>query len=167
MSILCFTSVIEINKINPYILVSAEQASFLKESWRKPMPVCVRINGKPKTPWRINMMPIGDGSFYLYLHGEVRKASDTKVGDSVRVEIEFDKDYKGGPTHPMPSYLHKALKENPRAQEGWDALPPSRQKEILRYFAGLKSQEAKDRNLSQALHVLGGGKGRYMARDWN
>ena len=68
MSGLRFKAVIEINNINPYVLVNAEQASHLKQGWRKPMPVCVRINGEPKTPWRINMMPIGDGSFYLYLH---------------------------------------------------------------------------------------------------
>ncbi len=45
------------------------------------------------------MMPIGDGSFYLYLHGSVRKASNTKVGDKVSVEIEFDSEYQNGPMH--------------------------------------------------------------------
>lgn len=167
MSGLRFKAVIEINNINPYVLVNAEQARHLKRDWRKPMPVSIRINGEPKTPWRINLMPIGDGSFYLYLHGDVRKASNTKVGDIVNVEVQFDADYKNGPAHPMPSYLREALDKHPLAQQGWDKLTPSRQKEILRYFAGLKSQEAQARNLQQALHVLSGGKGRYMARDWN
>jgi hypothetical protein len=56
----------------------------------------VRINGKPEKAWRINMMPVGDGSFYLYLHGDIRKASGTAVGDRVRVEMEFDPAYKNG-----------------------------------------------------------------------
>ncbi|RYY74005.1 MAG: DUF1905 domain-containing protein [Gammaproteobacteria bacterium] len=167
MSSLNFKSFIKINKINPYVLVSAEQAAFLKKDWRKPLPVCIRINGKPKVPWHINMMPIGDGSFYLYLHGDVRTASNTVVGDEVDVEIKFDSAYKSGPIHPMPTYLQEALKKNSLAQKGWEKLAPSRQKEILRYFAGLKSDEAQARNLEQAIYVLAGSKGRYMARDWN
>jgi uncharacterized protein YdeI (YjbR/CyaY-like superfamily) len=47
------------------------------------------------------------------------------------------------------------------------ALPPSRQKEILRYFARLKSEDARGRNLEKALHVLSGGKARFMARAWS
>src|SRR5271167_3050392 len=102
--VLRFRSVIEINKLNPYVLVTAKNAARLKAGWRKPLPVCVRVNGKPDTLWRINMMPIGDGSFYLYLHGDVRKASGTKVGDAVAVELEFDGEYKSGPAHPMPRW---------------------------------------------------------------
>lgn len=113
------------------------------------------------------MMPVGDGSFYLYLHGDIRKASKTGVGDHVDVEIKFDANYKNGPMHPIPDYFRKALDNNSRANEGWEKLIPSRKKEILRYFAGLKSAEAQERNLEQAMFVLAGGKGRYMARDWN
>src|SRR5689334_4525566 len=93
-----FKATIEIRGINPYVLVSAARAQKIKASWKKPMPVLVRINGKPNEPWHINMMPVGDGSFYLYLHGDVRKASKTKVGDRADIEVEFDDGYKGGPT---------------------------------------------------------------------
>jgi hypothetical protein len=162
-----FRSKIEIHGINPFVLVDAARAAQLKQGWRKPLPVQIRINGKPDTPWRINLMPRGDGSFYLYLHEQVRSASGTKVGDVVDVEIGFDEDYRAGPAHPMPEWFGEALDGDGRAREGWDALPPSRKKEILRYFAGLKSQEAQARNLAKVLHVLAGGKARFMARDWN
>jgi len=162
-----FRSRIEIHGINPFVLVDAARASRLKKGWRKPLPVRVQVNGKPDTPWRINLMPRGDGSFYLYLHEQVRTASGTGVGDVVDIEIRFDADYKAGPAHSMPEWFAEALKGDDQAKQGWDALPPSRQKEILRYFAGLKSQEAKARNLAQVLHVLAGGKARFMARDWN
>src|SRR5579884_2365164 len=101
MSQLKFKAVIQIVDVNPYGLVNAERANQLQESWRKPMPVLVQINGRPAEPWRINMMPRGDGSFYLYLHGDVRKASQTKVGDEVKVKLSFDASYKSGPM-PMP-----------------------------------------------------------------
>jgi len=116
MAVLRFTSIIKIRDgINPYILVTPGQAKSIKPGWRKPLPVLVRMNGKPAVPWRINMMPVGDGGFYLYLHGDVRQASGTKVGDRVRVEVGFDAKYRNGPQHPVPSWFKAALLKNPRA----------------------------------------------------
>jgi len=42
----------------------------LKSDWHRPMPVRVQVNGKARYPrWRINLMPVGDGDFFLYLLG--------------------------------------------------------------------------------------------------
>ncbi len=162
-----FTSTIKKRGINPYVSVSAELATQLKEDWRKPLPVLVQVNNKPEPPWHINMMPAGDGSFYLYLNGEVLKASNTKVGSIVEITLQFDAAYKPGPAHPMPGWFSEALAQNQLAQEGWEELIPSLQKEILRYMARLKSVEAQSRNTQMAMHVLSGGKGRFLARSWN
>jgi hypothetical protein len=153
--------------MNPYVLVSAPRAARIRREWRKPLPVRIRVNGKPEKPWRINMMPIGDGTFYLYLHGDVRKASNTKVGDTVTVEVEFDAEYRSGPAHPMPSYLKDAFDGNRSARETWSGLTPSFRKEILRYFSRLKSSDAQIRNTQRAIHVLAGGQGRFLGRSWN
>lgn len=167
MHTLRFKSLIEIRDGNPYVLVSAARARRIKAGWRKPLPVLLQIDGQPETPWRINMMPTGSGDFYLYLHGDVRKASRTRVGDTVTVKVSFDAAYKNGPMHPMPSWFRIPLAKNRPAKKAWDALIPSRQKEILRYFSWLKSAEARSRNVELALHVLSGKKGRFMARSWN
>lgn len=166
MNTLRFSSKIQIRGVNPYIHVSHEQANKIKLNWKKSMPVLVQINGKPEKPWRINMMPIGDGGFYLYLHGDVRNVSNTKVGDMVTVDVCFDNEYKNGPQHPMPEWFRSALKKNPTAQKNWNSLVPSRKKEILRYFAQLKSQEAIERNRKRAIDILSGKSGRFMARSW-
>ena len=144
MAKLSFTAEIKILKANPYILVSAEQALRLKPGWKKPLPVRVQINGKPDTPWRINMMPVGDGSFYLYLHGNVRKASGTKTGDKVRVAVSFDAEYRSGPMEKKPAWFNSALKKNPTAAKNWD-----------------------HRNLKRALDALSGSPERFMTRSWN
>ncbi|MGH9385898.1 MAG: YdeI/OmpD-associated family protein [Vicinamibacterales bacterium] len=163
-----FSAFMKIVNGNPYVHVTAARAIAIKPNWRRPLPVLIRINGEPKqTPWRINMMPVGNGDFYLYLHGDVRRASQTKVGDRVRVEIEFDSAYRNGPMHPMPRWFRIPLSKDVKAKEAWDALIPSRQKEILRYFSWLKSPAARARNVARALHVLSGKKGRWMARSWN
>jgi len=166
MSNVQFRARIKINGINPYVRVSPARAAKLRPGWRKPMPVLVRVNGKPDTPWRINMMPMGDGGFYLYLHGTVRTASDTRVGDTVAVEVRFDANYRGGPTT-IPTWFRQALQKDAHARRAWKALAPSRQKEVTRYLANLKSPQAQQRNLDKVLHVLGGGKARFMARSWN
>lgn len=167
MPVLRFRDLIKIHGVNPYVLVSAKRASELKPGWRKPMPVLVRVNGKPEEFLAINMMPIGDGSFRLYLNGEVRKASGTGVGDRVEVEVRFDAKYRSGPAHPMPAWFQAALKKNAVAHKNWEVLTPSRKKEILRYFAVLKSAEARERNLARALGVLSGKPERFMARSWS
>ncbi len=162
-----FRATIEINKINPFALVSIARAKRLKAKWRKPMPVLVQINGEPKPAWTVNMMPCGDGSFYLYLHGAVRKASNSKVGDDVEVSVIFDQAYRRGPIHEVPAEFSALLQAHPNAELAWSKLTPSRQKEILRYFAGLKSETARARNYAKAMRVLNGAKERFMARDWN
>jgi Domain of unknown function (DUF1905)/Bacteriocin-protection, YdeI or OmpD-Associated len=162
-----FYAVIRILNGNPFVYVGPARATDIKPGWRKPLPVLVRINGRPvEKPWRINMMPIGGGDFYLYLHGDVRRASNTKVGDKVRVDVQFDSAYRNGPMHPMPSWFRIPLARNAQAKKGWDNLIPSRQKELLRYFSWLKSPQARERNVDRALHVLSGKGGRFMARSW-
>jgi hypothetical protein len=157
----------QIAGINPFLNVSADLVARIRPGWRRPLPVLVRVNGEPKQkPWRINLMPIGNGEFRLYLHGDVRKASQTKVGDRVRVDLQFDEAYRNGPMHPMPNWFRGPLKKNEKARLVWEALSPSRQKEILRYFAGLKSSEARARNLERALRALSGHHGRFMGRSW-
>lgn len=164
---ICFNATIRKRGINPYVLVSATLASQLKENWRKPLPVLVQVNSKPEPAKPINMMPAGDGSFYLYLNGEVLKSSNAKVGSLVEVKLQFDARYKPGPADPMPIWFEAALEQNQLAKQGWHKLIPSLQKEILRYMARLKSIEAQHRNTQLAIQVLSGEKGRFLARSWN
>ena len=130
------------------------------------MPVRVRINGEPPEAWRTNMMPASDGDFYLYLNGIMRAAFETSIGDRIRVEIAFDESYRNGPQHRMPNWFKDALARDPKAGANWDALIPSRKKEVLRYLAQLKSAEACSRNLAKAMQVLSGKTGRFMGRTW-
>jgi hypothetical protein len=162
-----FTAIIDIEGVNPYVLVDSARARRLKAGWKRPMPVLVQINGQPDPPWRINTMPRGDGSFFLYLHGSVRTASATQVGDRVAVKVSFDPAYRGGPAHQMPETLAKGLARSKRAREAWGKLTPSLQKEILRYLAALKSESARSRNVTRAMRVLSGKQERFLGRDWN
>jgi len=85
-----FRETIRINAQNPYVRVSKQNSEDLKNGWKRPMPVLVQINGIPKKPWRINIMPKGDGSFYLYLNSTIRKSLGKNVGDEVSVHLSFN-----------------------------------------------------------------------------
>jgi hypothetical protein len=159
-----FIQRIKIRDINPYLRVSARHAIALKPDWKRPMPVLVTINGRPAPPARVNLMPAGDGTFYLYLNGPIRTASATAVGDRVTASVSFDARYRGGPTHAMPRALRRALGVRPKAKQAWSALTPSRQKEILRYLAGLKSEAARERNVAKVVAMLGKPGGTFLGR---
>jgi hypothetical protein len=161
-----FKATIQIMGINPYVLVGVDKVNKLQRDWRRPMPVVIRVDGQPELPWHINMMPVGNGDFYLYLHKNVRQASQSKVGDEVTIEMSFDQAYRNGPIHEMSLQFRLALDQNPTAAIHWRELSPSRQKEVLRYFSSLKSELAIDRNILRAIKVLEGNSGRFMARDW-
>jgi hypothetical protein len=149
---------IAINGVNPYVPVTAADAKRLKPNWRRPLPVRIKVNGQPNPPWRINLMPMGDGGFYLYLHGSVRKASGTGVGDVIEVQIQFDDQYCAGPQPSMADWFETALRSNAAADAGWKQLTPSRQKEIARYLSALKSEAARQRNLRKVLNMLAEGR---------
>jgi hypothetical protein len=160
------SATVAVRGINPFVRVSAEHAQRLKADWRRPLPVVLRIAKLPQHCWTTNLMPVGDGSFYLYLHGPIRRAAAAGVGDRIRVELQFNAAYRHGPTHSMPKWFRDALRGAPGAMKNWQRLIPSRKKEILRYFAELKSPTARARNITKALFVLSGNEGRFMARDW-
>lgn len=160
------TGPIQIVGVNPYVGVDASTAAALRPLWRKPMPVLVKIDGDPSPPWRTNMMPTGQGDFRLYLHGEMRRASGTAVNDVVTLEVSFDEEYRNGPLHSTPEWFQKELDRDEVISDGWRNLTPSRQKEVLRYFARLQSDEAKTRNLERLLRALRGEEVHYMGRDW-
>ncbi len=111
-------------------------------------------------------MPVGDGSFYLYLHEGIRRGAGVGIGDRIRAGLQFDSAYRGGPMHSMPKWFQEALRRAPVALENWQRLSPSRKKEILRYFASLKSEAAQVRNVDRAMRVLSGERARFMARSW-
>jgi hypothetical protein len=157
---------IAVRGINPYVLVSPQHARRLKPDWRRPLPVILRIAGLPQQRWCTNLMPAGDGSFYLYLHEHMLRAAGARSGDRIRVELQFNAAYRGGPAHSMPRWFRDALRDVPTALQNWQRLVPSRKKEMLRYFASLKSAAAQARNLDRAMGVLSGQRGRFMARDW-
>lgn len=146
--------------INPYVLLPA---AVLKEIFKQasknkgPIPVRGELNGHAF----IQTLVKYSGKWRLYLNGPMRKAAGIDVGDMAEVKIEFDPGPREISMHPK---LKAALEKNKKAKTAFSKLPPSRQKEILRYIGFLKTEETVDKNIKRAIGFLSG-KERFVGRD--
>jgi hypothetical protein len=138
--------------INPYVFIPA---TILKELFKSagkekgPIPVRVGLKGQSF----IQTLVKYSGHWRLYLNGPMREAANADVGDMVKIRIEFDPESRTIPVHPR---LQAALEKNKKAKATFEKLPPSRQKEIIRYIGFLKTEESLDRNVKKAIGFLTG-----------
>jgi Bacteriocin-protection, YdeI or OmpD-Associated/Domain of unknown function (DUF1905) len=91
------------------------------------------------------------GKWRLYINGEMLGASGLKAGDRAKIEIEYDPRPR---TYPIPKELQNSLDANPNAKAAYDALPASRQTDILRYLGSLKTKAALVRNVEKVVRQL-------------
>ena len=155
-----FKAIIEIIGVNPFVFVPGK---ILEEIFQQAgknkghIPVCGTINGKGFKQTLVKY----SGHWRLYINTTMLKNSPKRIGETVDVTLAFDPADRTIVQHPK---LVKALKESPEAKSVFDALPPSRQKEIVRYISSLKTEESVDKNVARAVQFLLG-KDRFVGRD--
>jgi hypothetical protein len=155
-----FSAKIFIIGVNPYVFVPS---SVLKKLFldagknTSPIQITLTVNGK-KFPQNLVRY---SGKWRLYLNTPMRKTAAKDVGDMIDIEIAFDPLPRIISMHPK---LKEALLKNKAAHEVFKKLPPSRQKEIIRYISFLKTEETLLHNIEKAIdHLLG--KQRFAGRD--
>ncbi len=145
---------------NPYVYVPEEilKDLFVRAGKSKgPIPIRGTLNGKPYTQTLVKYA----GDWRLYVNMKMLKDSPRRIGERITVSVEYDPVSRD--IAPHPKWL-AALGENPEAQQVFDGLRPSLQKEIVRYITNLKSEESVDRNVKRGIDFLLG-KGRFVGRD--
>lgn len=137
--------------VNPYVLVPpAVRSALFAAAGRKRGPLAVKgtLDGHA---FRQNLVRY-KGRWRLYLNTPMRKAAGKGVGDTASFELAFD---ASPPREKMHPKLARALGEA-NLKSAFDALAPSRRKEILRYLNRLKSTAALERALTSVLAHLAG-----------
>lgn len=155
-----FKATLDIIGINPFVFVpEAVLSTLFKDAGKNKghIPVCGLVNGKPYEQTLLRYQ----GEWRLYINTTMLPDSPKKVGEIIEVSIEVD--WRDRTLHPHPE-LTKALTQNKEAAAVFQGLPPSRQKEIIRYISNLKTAESRDKNIKLAIGFLLG-KNRFMARD--
>jgi hypothetical protein len=160
MKIQKFTAILKITGINPFVLVPEQiLRSVFKQAGKDKghIPICGTVNGEEYTQTLVKYK----GEWTLYINTKMLKDSPKRIGEEIEIGITFDPTDRTLTPHPK---LLKALNENKTAKSEFDKLPPSRQKEIIRYISFLKTEESITKNIAKAIGFLNG-KNRFIGRD--
>jgi hypothetical protein len=155
-----FNATIEIIGVNPFVFLPDKilKAVFKQAGKDKgPIPVNGTIDGHRYKQTLVRY----SGHWRLYINGPMLKVSGKKVGDRTTLTIAFDPEERTISIHPK---LNDALIANPKAKDAFDLLPPSRQKEIIRYISFLKTESSVEKNVARAVAFLLG-KERFVGRE--
>ena len=155
-----FKAVIQIIGINPYVTVPDKilQKIFKQAAKDKGhIPVTGTVNEKTFKQTLVKY----SGAWRLYINTTMLPHSPKKVGERVAITIAFDPEDRTILPHPD---FTKILAKNKKAEKAFNQLPPSRQKEIIRYISSLKTAEAIERNIKRAINFLTGQE-RFIGRD--
>lgn len=110
-------------------------------------PVTVTINGHT---YRSTVAPMG-GRYLLPLSAENRTAAGVHAGDVVDVDVGLD-------TAPrvveVPKDLAAALATEPTAQERWDRLSYSHQRQHVLAIDEAKTEATRQRRIAKAVEIL-------------
>jgi Bacteriocin-protection, YdeI or OmpD-Associated/Domain of unknown function (DUF1905) len=155
-----FEAELEVIGINPFVSVPAPVLEAVFDAAGKrtgPIPICGIVND---APYRQSLVRYR-GAWRLYVNTTMLKDSPRRVGERLSLTIAHDPVGRAAPASPE---FDRALAENAAAKAVFDALTPSRQREIVRYIAALKASASVDRNVARAIAFLTG-EGRFIGSD--
>jgi len=155
-----FQAEIAIIGINPYVSVPDDiLAAIFAAAGRDKgsIPIHGSVNDKPFTQTLVRYA----GQWRLYINTTMLRDSPKRVGETITVCVDYDASERTTPMHPA---LQKALDSDIEAQQVFDSLSPSLQKEIKRYINNLKTEAKVQENVMRAINFLHG-KGRFAGRE--
>lgn len=147
-----FKPKLEIIGINPFVYIPQEiLEEIFKTSGKNksPIPVKGTVNGKE---FKQNLMKYL-GEWRLYINLTILKDSPKRIGELLKISIEFDDSDRTISIHPD---LDKAIKENSVALKNFENLIPSRKLELIRYINNLKTEASIQRNIENIIRHLNG-----------
>jgi hypothetical protein len=114
---------------------------------RGPVPVMAKVNDSK--PFLISLYPVGGGRHYIRVKAEVRKATQIKEGDRVRVEITV-RDRSAEIS--VPKDLMSALKAEGVLEE-FNALPAGQKSFMLRKIDEAAKPETREKRIQAAVEA--------------
>jgi hypothetical protein len=154
-----FAAALEIVGINPFVRVPTRVlAALLRVAGRDrgPIPIAGTLNGQPYRQTLVRFR----GMWRLYVNMQMLPDSPRRVGERLSVTIRVDRAPR---TIAAPAAFIRALAADAVARATFERLSPSRQGEIVRSLARLKSTDALARNVERAVRFLRG-EGSFAGR---
>jgi hypothetical protein len=154
-----FSAGLNIIGINPFVFLPENvlNAIFIQSKKNKgAIPVKGTINGKPFKQTLVKYR----GQWRLYINTNMLKNSPKRIGEIIELSVRFDPIQRIIEPHPQ---LVQALNNHQAAKQRFDHLPPSLQKEIVRYISFLKQEKTVAANIVKAIGFLEG-KNKFIGR---
>jgi uncharacterized protein YdeI (YjbR/CyaY-like superfamily) len=112
----------------------------------------IRVKGEiNKFAFRTTLFPTGDGHHYMIVNKQMQKGGSVRPGMEAAFRMQPDLEIRAVPASPE---LDHALKESRKLQKFYQGLTPSTRAEIVRWIAGAKQQETRDRRAEQCAERL-------------
>lgn len=133
-----------------YLCVPAHLAQELKPGNKKSFRVRGRLDSYPIR--QVSLLPMGEGDFIMAFNAAMRRGTGKREGATVAVSIEED------PSEiEMPADFAACLAEDEAASAFFYTQPKSHQHYWIKWIAGVKGAEARERRLVRAIVALGKG----------
>lgn len=97
----------------------------------------------------VSLMPMGDGTHFLAIKSEIRKAIGKEAGDTVEIVVENDNSELK-----VPAELKEAFKASPEAKKMFEAYSYSHKKLYVSHIAEAKAKETKVRRAVESVLAL-------------
>lgn len=113
----------------------------------------IRVKGRINAfEFKTTLVPVKEAPYRLFVNGLMMKGAETAVGKIARFELEQNST-KLVEEYPMLPALKKALEAH-QLLAAFQALRPSRIKDVLKYLHYLKTQETRQKNIDKVIWQL-------------
>jgi hypothetical protein len=121
-------------------------------------PVLVMARVNDSAPFKVSLFPVGGGRHYIRIKAKVRKETNTKTGERIRMRITvLDR-----ADVTIPKDLMSALRAA-GVTEHFKSLPPGKQNFIIRRIDDAAKPETRDKRIQEAVEAAH--RGREKASD--
>ncbi|RYU90320.1 DUF1905 domain-containing protein [Mucilaginibacter terrigena] len=129
-----------------YIEIPADMAHLILPDTKRSFRVRGKLDDFAVTG--MSLMPIGGGNFMMALREEIRKGIRKHRGAMVRVQLEFDKDFK----IEIPEDLQDCFDfEQPEAFEYFSSLAKSHQGYFIKWITDAKTLETRANRIAKTI----------------
>jgi hypothetical protein len=109
-------------------------------------PVLVLASINDSAPFQVSLFPVGGGQHCIRIKAKVRKETNTKTGDRIRLRFTvLDREKVE-----IPNDLMHALRAE-RVVDAFQSLPPGKQNFIVRRIDEAAKPQTRERRIQQAV----------------
>ena len=111
-------------------------------------PVLVRASVNNSEPFQVSLFPVGDGKHYIRIKSKIRKLTNTKMGDNIKLDfVVIDPEDVD-----IPDDLLASLEDSGMI-DGFVDLPPGKRNFFIRRIGNAAKPATREKRIQKALEA--------------